>query len=229
MTTKKCKDCGECKPIELFGKNKNETDGFAFYCKSCKSKRDSANYKAYQAKKKEKVSEYRLNNKEIVKEAKRKEYLKNKDKYLKRSKDYYVANKEKISIDNRIRFQRRDRQITNEKERNKKQTDVGYRIKCNLRSRLSIAIRNDQKKGSAIRDLGCSIEFLKEYLENLFLPGMSWDNYGRLYGKWNIDHILPLASFDLTNREHFLKACNYTNLQPLWYIDNMRKGKTILK
>jgi len=65
---------------------------------------------------------------------------------------------------------------------------------------------------------------LMAYLEALFTPGMTWDNRG-LYG-WHIDHIKPLASFDLTDREQFLQACHYTNLQPLWWQDNLKKGSS---
>ncbi len=56
---------------------------------------------------------------------------------------------------------------------------------------------------------------------------MTWDNYG-LYG-WHIDHIKPLASFDLTDREQFLEACHYTNLQPLWAEENLSKGNKIIQ
>lgn len=90
----------------------------------------------------------------------------------------------------------------------------------NLRTRLNNALKN--KSGSAVTDLGCSIDELIIYLENLFLPGMTWENKGR-YG-WHIDHIIPLASFDLTKREQTKKACHYTNLQPLWAKDNLSKG-----
>tara|TARA_R110000868_G_scaffold66014_6_gene197004 strand:+ start:5682 stop:6254 length:573 start_codon:yes stop_codon:yes gene_type:complete len=100
------------------------------------------------------------------------------------------------------------------------ESDINYRLAKNLRSRLTSAIKHNSKTGSAIRDLGCDIEFLKNYLESLFTKGMSWNNYG----KWHIDHIKPLANFDLTNREELLKACHYTNLQPLWAIDNIRKS-----
>jgi len=92
-------------------------------------------------------------------------------------------------------------------------------IKRNLRSRLNKALQGNYKSGSAVKDLGCSIEFLREYLEKQFKEDMSWDNYG----EWHIDHIEPLCSFDLTDRVQLLKACHYTNLQPLWKKDNLEK------
>jgi hypothetical protein len=110
---------------------------------------------------------------------------------------------------------------------NKKRTqcDPTYKLSRNLRTRLNSAIRKHLKTGSAVKDLGCTIEFLKSYLESLWQPGMSWDNYGK-YG-WHIDHIKPLASFDLTDREELLKACHYTNLQPLWAVDNLKKSDKV--
>ena len=96
------------------------------------------------------------------------------------------------------------------------------RLSMSLRNRLNQAIRNEYKAGSAVRDLGCTINELKAHLEALFSPGMNWDNW-ELDG-WHIDHIKPLASFDLTDREQFLEACHYTNLQPLWAKENLSKG-----
>lgn len=95
-----------------------------------------------------------------------------------------------------------------------------YKIAKRLRTRLYIAIRNQQKTGSAVRDLGCSIPELIDYFIPLFQEGMSWENHG----EWHIDHIVPLTAFDLEDREQLLKACHFTNLQPLWAIDNIRKG-----
>ena len=66
---------------------------------------------------------------------------------------------------------------------------------------------------------------LRDYLESKFQPGMTWDNWTT--NGWHIDHIKPLASFDLTDREQFLRACHYTNLQPLWAIDNLKKGSKV--
>lgn len=55
---------------------------------------------------------------------------------------------------------------------------------------------------------------------NGFEPKMTWDNYG----KWHVDHIIPLVRFNLQDRNEFLQACHYTNLQPMWATENLKKG-----
>lgn len=107
--------------------------------------------------------------------------------------------------------------------RKRKPADVVVtRIRRNLRSRLNRALRGLYKSGSAIRDLGCSIVEFKQHLESKFSPGMSWDNYG-MYG-WHIDHIIPLVKFNLRDPFELQKAIHYNNLQPLWAVDNLKKG-----
>jgi hypothetical protein len=91
-----------------------------------------------------------------------------------------------------------------------------------LRDRLRMATRNIQKAGSAVRDLGCNIDEFRAYIETRFQPGMTWENW--THDGWHLDHIQPLASFDLSNREQFLMAGHYTNLQPMWARDNFSKG-----
>ena len=98
-----------------------------------------------------------------------------------------------------------------------------YKIQHLLRNRLNRAIKNNYKTGSAVQDLGCSIEYLNAYLEGQFESGMTWANYG----EWEIDHIRPLVSFDLTDPEQFKQAVHYTNLQPLWKKANREKGKRV--
>ena len=112
------------------------------------------------------------------------------------------------------------RKYKREYESNRKKNDINHKIACNLRSRLYQALIKNQKVGSAVDDLGCSIKELKKHLESKFAKGMSWDNYG----EWHIDHIKPLANYDLTNRTIFLELCNYKNLQPLWLKDNISKS-----
>lgn len=109
--------------------------------------------------------------------------------------------------------------------KNRIKNDIEFKLKRNLRSRLSKAIKRNSKKGSAVNDLSCSIEDFKWWLEFWFEEGMTWDNYGQGQGKWNIDHIIPLALVDLTNKRELLKVCNYKNLQPLWEINHKEKSK----
>lgn len=121
---------------------------------------------------------------------------------------YQVENREKIS------------DYMNHYRKERRKTDINFKLTCILRTRLCMAIRTDQKSGSAVKDLGCSVTFLKKYIESLFSNGMTWENYG----EWHIDHKIPLSSLDLSNPFEFKKACHYTNLQPLWAIDNIRKA-----
>ena len=102
--------------------------------------------------------------------------------------------------------------------------NIQVRLASNLRSRIRTATKNGQKAGSAIKDLGCSIDDFKEHMENQFERGMSWDNWG-LHG-WHIDHIRPLMTFDLSNKVQFREANRYTNLRPLWAYDNLSRKKS---
>jgi uncharacterized Zn finger protein (UPF0148 family) len=140
-------------------------------------------------------------NKEKVKESRRKYLKNNQDKVKDRIKKWRQSNRDKLL-----------------EYRNK----LNVKIASHLRSRVSRAVKRSLRGGSAVRDLGCSIEDLKEHLESKFKPGMSWDNYG-IKG-WHIDHIKPLSSFDLSNPVEFKKACHYSNLQPLWAKENISKG-----
>lgn len=93
-----------------------------------------------------------------------------------------------------------------------------------LRSRFGVALRDflNDKRVSSVSDLGCSLEEVKQYLESLWLPGMTWENWSRT--GWHIDHIRPFASFNMDDPEEQKKAVHYTNLQPLWAHDNISKG-----
>lgn len=106
-------------------------------------------------------------------------------------------------------------------------TNPVYKITKRVRTRLFLAIRKVKnpglRNGSAVRDLGCTIPEFMSYIAAKFQPGMAWDNWGR--DTWHLDHIKPLASFDLTKRQQVLKACHYTNYQPLWAFDNLVKNK----
>lgn len=140
------------------------------------------------------------------------------------SKNYYSANKE--SILKKVKKHRElNKEVFNEYQnkyqRDRYSKDINFKLKKRLRNRLYLALKSNQKKGSAIKDLGCSIDELKVHLESQFKPGMTWDNYGI---KWEIDHVQALCLFNLTNREQFLIACNFKNLKPLFKEEHLEKS-----
>lgn len=101
--------------------------------------------------------------------------------------------------------------------------DPLYRCKRVLRARLTSALDAKQwtKRSKFKQYIGCSLEELKVHLESLFTEGMTWENQG----KWHIDHIVPLSS--AKTEEEMYKLCHYTNLQPLWALDNIKKSNKI--
>jgi len=135
--------------------------------------------------------------------------------YKKRDVDAYNTRKRKTISSPKARARHFERYAN----------DINYKLACVLRARLNRAIKNNMKSGSAVRDLNCSIEEFKLYIESKFELGMTWDNWSRT--GWHIDHITPLANFDLSDNEQLKKACCYTNLQPLWAKDNIIKGSRV--
>ncbi len=174
--------------------------------------------KEYDSFKERCLSDSELANKERIRNKKYRE------EHKEQAKKYRNEHKQKNSEYKR-KYQQKNKQKNLEKHQNRLETDINYRIACNLRSRLSIASRNSQKSGSAIRDLGCSMPFFVAYIESLWQPGMTWENYGR-YG-WHFDHKIPLCFFNLSDPEQVKLACNYKNIQPLWAKENWQKNKKL--
>lgn len=128
------------------------------------------------------------------------------------------------------RQQKRD--YHREYERQRCRGDVRYRLRKRLRTRLYIALRSAvrgsvSQKSQTVQLLGCTIGELQKHLELQFLPGMSWENWGKGSGKWNIDHVYPLSAADLTDERHAKAVCHYTNLRPMWEADNVRKSDSV--
>ena len=169
-----------------------------------------------------KQKEWRNKNKEKI-ALQHKEYRKRNEMRLKEKyKKYYQKNKKKL-----LDQMKKNKQL-HKSERNDRcnylyKNNIQYKLSVSIRTRLNRAIRNNQKSGSPIKDLGCTIDELKIWIESQFQDGMSWDNWS-LKG-WHIDHKLALYNFDLNNRDQFLIAVNYNNLQPMWAYNNLSKGK----
>lgn len=106
----------------------------------------------------------------------------------------------------------------------KRKTDLNFRIGLNLRGRLNDALgrRRSYKLKGALKLLGCSVPDFRIYLESLFESGMTWENYGRR--GWHIDHVVPCALFDLSKLDHQRRCFHFSNMQPMWWLENLSKG-----
>ena len=150
-----------------------------------------------------------------------------------RRKAYAVANRARIAENARIRRARdpektkaigRERYSTSKEAclaatqrwRQKKAGCLIYRLGCAMRSRVHEVLK--KKAFRSLHYVGCDLPFLMTHLESQFVDGMSWDNYG----KWHVDHVIPLASGKTLDA--IIPLFHYSNLQPLWAFDNLSKG-----
>ena len=205
---KKCTKCKEEKKLTEFSKSKTKKDGLGYRCKSCIKKY----YQANKERVKEICKEYYQANKERIKESSKKYYQANKENIKENNKEYQKANKERINHHKK------------EYRRERRKTDPLFKMRCNLRKRTWAAFKSKYwQKNNTTKDLlGCTFEEAKQHIEKQFTKGMNWNNYG----KWHIDHIIPLAS--AKNEQEICNLCHYTNLQPLWAEDNIKKGNKII-
>lgn len=209
---KKCNHCKTLQPLAGFHRNKKKPDGRCPECKGCESVRK----KKYYQKNKDRID---AKNRKWSKEHQEQQRALGRKSYHKRKFKAKQYNDQ---------WRKNNRNYPAKWARQKRQDDLIFRLKDNLRCRLYRALKRGYKAGSAVQDLGCSVEELKQYLEKQFYPRstgeeMTWDNHSP--DGWHIDHIIPLSAFDLTKRKEFLKACHFTNLQPLWAEENYAKGK----
>lgn len=167
--------------------------------------------------------QWRLNNPEKVKEYRERRKIKENSDNTRCNyeKQYYIDNKDKIREQHRLwRVNNKDKIRKREKER--LLTDPNFKLRRLLKDRTRAAIIKQYGKKSikTIECLGSSIEVARNHIESKFVDGMSWQNHG----KWEIDHIIPCASFDLINIDHQRICFHYTNLQPLWKEENKKKN-----
>ena len=198
---KYCRKCQTTKSISEFSKNQSQ-------CKDCKNQHYAQN--------KDKWKDYALKNKEKIKEVNIKWNSLNKEKISSYNSLYNEKNKEKK---NKGWYEWYNNNPTYYKDRYS--NDLNFRMKAILRSRINQALKGNMKEESSLNLLGCTIEEYKEYLSHQFDENMSWDNYGDY---WEIDHIKPCDSFDLSNLEEQKKCFIFTNTQPMKVINNRIKS-----
>lgn len=197
---RRCSGCGEVKPLSDFFVDRRRKDGYMRKCKSCIR---------------------------AVSEPRRKEMIKSEAYIQKMRTPAAIAKRKAYYASKGLDFYREQRKRRRPKlrewERKKTQSDLNYRVARVLRNRLRMSLKGERKSLKTIELLGCDIEFLKGWLSSQFKEGMTWDHYG--HKGWHIDHIRPCASFDFSKEEDQRQCFHYTNLQPLWWWENLRKWK----
>jgi hypothetical protein len=136
---------------------------------------------------------------------------KNREKINQKIREWYYKNKDRVRANQRI-YEREGAY----------RNSLHFKIKDGMRKRILEVLKRDggKKTQRTMKLVGCTVEELKQHIEKQFKPGMSWEQRHLFH----IDHIIPCASFDLTKLSEQKKCFHYTNLQPLWAIDNIKKG-----
>lgn len=208
---KKCGSCKIEKPLDNFGKLKSSPDGYRTTCRECRK----VHSKNYRENNKEKLKEAQKKwveqnpdkSKELKRASAKKRYTKNPEKYRKKQKNWRTNNREKFNAQmNQYQLKRRKK-------------DPIFKMKQIIRSRIN-RFHSSDKRTEQI--LGCSYDFFKSYIEEKFVDGMNWDNQG----EWHYDHIKPISL--AKTEEEVLLLSHYTNFQPLWAKDNLKKSNKIL-
>ena len=203
METKICNKCNEEKQVCEFYKNNRNPKLYRGQCKKCMNANSLLHYTNNVVNISEKSKKLRKENPEINKEKCRIFREKNPENFkvwLEKNKEHRKAYIKKYNLN----------------PKNK--------IKNSLRSRINELLNKKYNNPKTIDLIGCDYDFFIKYIENKFIKNMSWDNYG--YYGWHLDHIIPLSSAN--TEEEIYKLYHYTNLQPLWAEDNLKKSNKIL-
>lgn len=205
METKVCSKCSSEKELSEFNKSSKVKCGVRSYCRECQ---------------KVESKKYRLENKEKIKEYNDRWNKENQEYYKKYFEKYYTINYENEKL-RKLEWSRNNKEYFNNYNKKRKKEDLLFRLSFDMRNSVNRYLKYRSKKTLDI--VGCTPQELKEHLEKQFSNGMSWEN--RV--EWHIDHIIPLSSPKTEEELH--KLCHYTNLQPLWAVENMKKGNKIVE
>jgi hypothetical protein len=215
------RECRRCSN-ELIDMQATNDKGMLTLCNECREKR------------KIELSDYKKKYyKEVIIERRNKKRPPRKDKQkMKEEKRMRRNIKRQSNIEEVRQYHREWRKRNKEKfaEYQKKyiSSNENLRFAARLRTLVYVSLKTQSaSKASGTVDLvGCSIAELQSHLASKFKPGMSWANHGR--DGWHIDHIIPCSLFDLTDSEQQKKCFHYTNLQPLWAIENIKKSNKLI-
>jgi hypothetical protein len=218
-----CTECKVDKPLSDYYRENRANSGVKSKCKVCIEKYKKLYKEVNLEKIKEKQREY--SRKETVKKRVKEYRIKHKHRLNLVSKAYREKNKELLKSKKK-EYNKNNIENIRVRVRIRLSTNIQAKLAHNLRARFHDALKRQKltKNSSVLQLTGCNISEVKKHITSLFQNGMNWKNYG----EWEIDHIIPIASFDLRDCEQQKKCFNFTNLQPLWKEDNRKKGSKIL-
>lgn len=226
ITELKCSKCNQKKSVNDFYKDIAKISGYNHHCKECcrphiqryfENNRDEINKR--KAKRRENPEVKQKENEKYKEYYHRPEIKQRYEEY--RNKPETQQRMEEYRKDPINKERKRENDILNRENRNnltqlKYKTDIDYRMKQIIRARINKALTRN-KINSSIEYLGCDINFLRQWLEFRFDDQMTWENFGEY---WHIDHILPVAAFEIKDAN----ICfHWTNLQPLSAKENIIK------
>lgn len=222
---KKCFNCNYTKNLSEFHNCKRYKDGKTGICKDCKKIKD----KEYRNKNLEKIKQkdylYRQSHKEEAQKRASEWYYKNRDYAIEYRRKHYRKNWEQYQK-NRKKWNDSHPEFYRIYKRNyyhiRKAKDPEYLLLHHLRTRFKSALKGNINFKKEFQVLsGCDFNFIRQWFEFQFTPEMNWDNHG-LY--WHIDHVKSCKSFNFNNPKNILKCFHWSNLQPLYKIENLKKG-----
>lgn len=213
VNIKSCKLCQQEKSLDCFYLT---NDHYSSRCKKC-----FGEYQKNNPNRKDNVKKYDCKNRDQKNKKSRERYYLDVDK-TREIERLKAKRKRKSNPEHYRKYQNEWRKKNYERLKN----TPNWKIRKTIRSRFLRAIKNEFKKTSCLDLLGCSISDLRIHLESQFKEGMTWDNHG--VKGWHIDHIRPCASFDLSDPEQQRLCFHYSNIQPLWWNENLSKSDRII-
>lgn len=219
MDTKVCSICREEKKVCEFGNSKSSKDGLLYCCKKCNNERGKKYVKENYQKTLERHRKWTSKNPEWVYNRHKKWVKENPEKVKKIRKNWLDKNPEK-----RKEYRENYKSRKQEQRKERRESDPVFNLVNRMRCRIWKYLKtlNITKKNKTFEIVGCTPQQLKEYLEKQFKQGMSWDNKNQ----WHIDHIIPLSS--AKTEEELYKLCHFSNLQPLWVEENLKKSNKLV-
>jgi len=196
---KNCNNCKIPKDYIEFNKNKTIDDGYSRTCRLCMKIINNKSYK---------------NNRESSNLKSKEWYKNNKRKHITHMLEYKINNPE-VSKKASKKWNKNNREYFKKWNKNQWDNNPNFKLRRVLSIRLNDLLRNHNinKNHPTLKLLKCSLEFFKKYISLQFKPEMSWENWGPV---WELDHIIPCFSFDLTKEEDQKQCFHYTNFQPLF-------------